>query len=88
MGRGRVWGVGGGRGLWVRGWGCGGVVGGVGWCWGVVAVECGAGGVVGGGGCCIIVSLRPSVRPASDVRSLVPTVLARSISYLHVLSIT
>ena len=31
-------------------------------------------------------SIRPSVRPASRVRSVAPTVLVRSISYLYILS--
>ena len=34
----------------------------------------------------ILVSLRPSVRPASRVRSVAPTVLVGSISYLYILS--
>ena len=34
----------------------------------------------------ICLSVRPSVRPASRVRSVVPTVLVGSISYLHILS--
>ena len=34
----------------------------------------------------VLVSLRPSVRPASRVRSVVPTVLVGSISYLCILS--
>ena len=71
-GGGGVGGGGGGWGWW--GWGVGG------WGW--------VGGGVGGGG--ILVSVRPSVRssvrPASSVRSVAPTVLVGSISYLYILS--
>ena len=47
------------------------VAGGGGWGWGV-------------GG--LLVSLRPSVRPASRVSSVVPAVLVGSVSYLYILS--
>ena len=44
------------------------------------------GGGGGGGGLYWFHSVRPSVRPASRVRSVAPAVLVGSISYLHILS--